>query len=165
MAVLPESAAAETNDPETEWLKHQVEAMRIRYAKLAGILDQELDEAQKTRVFETLGRECARQFRAVTYDKFKGDIDGFLHSIQRPEGWVEKVENDKKAGTIHVFDRAGKCTCPLVKAGLTPDVQCRCSIGWQKETYSAILGRPVEVEVEESILRGGKRCVFQIRTS
>jgi len=164
MAIVPEAAAAEPGNPEAEWLKSQVEAMKIRYAKLAGILDQELGEPQKTRVFETLGRECARQYRSLTFDKYKGDIDGFLNSIQRPDGWVEKVEYDKQAGTIRIIDRSGKCSCPLVKAGLTPDVQCKCTLGWQKETYSEILGHPVEAEVEESILRGGKRCVFRIKT-
>lgn len=165
MAVVPEVAAANSADPETEWLKGQVDAMRIRYAKLAGILDHELTEAQKTTIFESLGRECARQFRSITFDKYKGDIEGFLHSIQSLDGWVERVEHDKNAGTIRIVDRAGKCTCPLVKAGLTPDVQCKCTLGWQKETYSAILGRPVDVELEESILRGGKRCVFRIRAT
>jgi predicted hydrocarbon binding protein len=36
-------------------------------------------------------------------------------------------------------------------------------LGWQKQTYSAILGKPVEAELEESILRGSGRCVFRIQ--
>jgi predicted hydrocarbon binding protein len=163
MAVVPETAIATSGDPEAEWLKEQVDAVRIRYAKLATLLDDKLQEPQKTEIFEDLGRECARQFRNITFDKYKGDIDGFLQSIQQQKGWVEKVEYDKSAGTIRIIDRAGKCTCPLVKTGVTPAVQCKCTLGWQKETYSAILGRPVKAEVEESILRGGKRCVFRIQ--
>jgi hypothetical protein len=50
-----------------------------------------------------------------------------------------------------------------VKPGVTPPDFCNCTLGWQKEAYSAILGRPVEAELEESILRGGSRCVFRIR--
>jgi len=164
IAVVPEASAQQGTNPEADWLRSQTDAMRIRYAKLVNVLDQELNEEQKAKVFESMGRECARQFRSITFDKYKGDIDGFLKSIQRPDGWVEKVEYDKEAGIIRIFDRAGKCTCPLVKAGVTPAVQCKCTLGWQKETYSAILGRPVEAEVEESILRGGKRCVFRITT-
>jgi Golgi nucleoside diphosphatase len=32
-----------------------------------------------------------------------------------------------------------------------------------KEAYSAVVGRPVEATLEESILRGGKKCVFRIQ--
>ncbi len=73
-----------------------------------------------------------------------------------------KTEYDEKAGIIRVFDRGPHCSCPLVKEGLTSGAQCDCTLGWQRETYSAILGRPVDAAVEESILRGGKRCVYRI---
>jgi hypothetical protein len=36
-------------------------------------------------------------------------------------------------------------------------------LGWQKQTYSAILGKPVEAELEQSLLRGGSRCVYRIQ--
>ena len=31
-----------------------------------------------------------------------------------------------------------------------------------KQTYETILGRKVDVELTESVLRGSKRCVFKI---
>lgn len=159
----PTTALAQSGNPELDRLKWQLEASRIRYAKLLGILDQNLDEATRKKILDNLGRECARQFRGRTFDKYKGDIQGFLKSIQAPDGWVEKVEYDEQAGTIRIFDRSPTCTCPLVKEGLTSDEQCNCTLGWQKETYSAILGRPVEAFLEKSILRGDKGCVFRIQ--
>ena len=155
-------ALAQTADSEAEPPSEQVEAIRIRYAKLVGILDRELDERQKTEVFEGLGRECAFQFRQTTIDRYKGDLDGFLKSIQGPGGWMAKVESG--TGFIRVIDRSSRCTCPMVDAALTPPLQCTCTLGWQRATYSAIVGRPVEAEIEESILRGGRRCVFRIKT-
>lgn len=163
MAVVPQAAAAEPGNPEAEWLKGELDGVRIRYAKLVNILDATLDDAQKKKVFDGLGRQCAEMFRSQTIDKYKGNIDGFLQSLQTPGGWVEKVEYDKAAGTIRIQDKASKCTCPLVKNGLTPSLQCLCTLAWQRETYSGILGRPVEAELEESILRGSKRCVFRIK--
>jgi hypothetical protein len=71
--------------------------------------------------------------------------------------------HDAAAGTIRVFDRSTTCTCPLVDQRLTPRNFCDCTIGWQKEVYSAIVGRPVDAILEESILRGGKRYVFRIQ--
>jgi hypothetical protein len=109
-----------------------------------------VDLDTRKRILDNLGRECAWQFRERTFAKYKGDIHGFLKSIQGPEGWVEKVEYDEQAGTIRIFDRSPICTCPLVKEGLTSVEQCDCSLGWQRETYSAILGRPVDAVVEKS---------------
>lgn len=160
---LTENAVAQSGNSEVDALKAQRDAIRIRYAKLVAILDEEIDSPTRKRIFERLGRACAEQFSAITYDKYKNDIRGFLAAIQAPSGWVEKAEYDEKTGTIRIFDRSKTCTCPLVEKGLTPADQCDCTLGWQKQTYSAILGKPVEAELEESILRGGTRCVFRIQ--
>lgn len=47
----------------------------------------------------------------------------------------------------------------------TPKVVCNCSLGWQKRTWETVLGKKVDVELVESVLRGGKRCVFRVRVS
>ena len=65
-------------------------------------------------------------------------------STMNPNGWMTSAEHDRKAGVITIVDRATSCTCPLVKQGLTPAAQCECTLGWQEETYSRILGRPVK---------------------
>jgi hypothetical protein len=36
-------------------------------------------------------------------------------------------------------------------------------LGRQVEAYSTILGRPVTAELEESVLRGGKKCIYRIK--
>lgn len=163
---LPAVAIAETPgrsaDSELDWVKSQLEAARIRYAKLVGILDANLDDATKKKVFDSLGRECARQFRSMTYEKYRGNIKGFLQMARGPEGWATEAEYDEAKGVIRIVDRARNCSCPLAKKDLTPASQCLCTLGWQRETYSAILGKPVEAELEESILRGGTKCVFRI---
>lgn len=152
-----------TGNSEVDALTAQREAIRIRYAKLLGIMDEEVDDATRKRIFERLGRACADQFRAITYDKYKNDIRGFLAAIVQPSGWVEKTQYNEETGTIRIFDRSKSCTCPLVEEGPTPSDQCECTLGWQKQTYSAILGKPVEATLEESILRGSARCVFRIQ--
>lgn len=166
---VPSAAAEEKSavaaNPEAEWLRGQMDAVRIRYAKLVNILDATLDQPSKEQVFDSLGRECGRQFRSMTWDKYRGNIKGFLDFAQGPEGWMAKADYDEKAGTLRVVDRANKCTCPLVKQGLTSATQCLCTLGWQSETYTQILGKPVHVELEESILRGGTKCVFRIHVA
>jgi hypothetical protein len=92
----PPTAQAESGDPEVDRLKWQVDAARTRYAKLVGILDENVDPDTRKRILDNLGRECAWQFRERTFAKYKGDIHGFLKSIQGPEGWVEKVGTTRK---------------------------------------------------------------------
>ena len=50
------TAAALSADTEMDALKAQREAIRIRYAKLLGILDEEVDAATRKRIFDRLGR-------------------------------------------------------------------------------------------------------------
>ena len=160
-ALWPQAAAlAESDNPEMDALKWKVDAGQKRFAKLVGILNDTLEEPTRKKVFERLGRACAQDYRNLT-DQYKGNVKGFLDLIQQT--WVEKAEYDEKAGTIRIVDKSRTCSCPLVQKGLTPSSFCDCTLGWQKETYSALLGKPVEAELEESLLRGGQKCVFRIR--
>jgi len=136
-------------------------AAQDRFAKLVHILGGHLDEAARSKVFNSLGRECASNYRGLT-EKYRNNVRGFLNEAQ--EKWVEQAEYDEATGTIRIVDKGKSCTCPLVKVGTTPPEFCNCTLGWQEATYSILLGKPVKAEIEESILRGGKRCVFRIRT-
>jgi len=160
-ALVPlEAAGAQSESTEVSALKGKIDACQVRFAKLVGILNQNLDPAARKKIFESLGRECARQYREMTA-KYTNDLKGYLAMAQTQ--WVEKAEFDEKAGTLRIIDKGPGCSCPLVKTGMTPPEFCDCTLGWQKEAYSAMLGRPVEAELEESILRGGRRCIFRIR--
>ncbi len=156
-SLLPAQAAV---NPETDELKWKMNFVHQRFAKLVQILRDNLDEQTRNKVFENLGRECARQFSGLT-EKHRGDIRGFLAAIQQQ--WAAATEYDAKTGAIRVIDKSSTCTCALVNQSMTPGDFCHCTIGWQKHAYSTVLGKPVEVEVEESILRGGKHCIFRIR--
>ena len=76
----------ETSTLAVEQLQGQLEASRIRYAKLVSIPEKNLDGVTPRRIFDSLGRECARQFRSRTFDKYKGDLPGFLKSVEGPDG-------------------------------------------------------------------------------
>ncbi|HUT99712.1 MAG TPA: hypothetical protein VM054_11650 [bacterium] len=70
----------------------------------------------------------------------------------------------ENAKTPHDRQVAG-CYCPLVKHALVeiPDFYCCCGAGWHAKIWEGITGGPVEVEVLETILRGGERCRFLVR--
>lgn len=155
-SVLPAQADAD----DARELKSQMDFVHKRFAKLVQILRDNLNQDTRNKVFENLGRECGRQFAGFT-EKYRGNIKGFLATIQ--QDWAEKAEYDEKTGVIRVVAKSPKCVCPLVEQSLTPGDFCHCTIGWQKQVYSTVLGKPVEADLEESVLRGGKRCIFRIR--
>jgi predicted ArsR family transcriptional regulator len=155
------AATIPPDKPDSGELEWQLNAARDRFANLLAILEQELDETTRKIILRRLGAECAQDYAAL-FAKYRGNIDGFLDEIRRQ--WVAEANYDEKAGTLRIVDRATRCSCPLVKSGTTPGAFCDCTLGWQEVAYSAVLGKPVAVELEESILRGGKRCIFRIRT-
>lgn len=54
------------------------------------------------------------------------------------------------------------CNCPLSEKINNP-VLCHCSQGNSRAMWSAFFGKPVEIEIVETILRGGKECAFKIK--
>ena len=58
----------------------------------------------------------------------------------------------------------GICLCPMAEskpAGLSP-TYCHCSVGYVKEIFELQFNRKVDVELIDSVLKGGKRCQFKI---
>ena len=158
-AALPAAVQAEPGNAEVEQLQWKVDFAQKRFAKLVQIVNESLDEPAQRKVWESLGRDHGREYRGLA-EKYKGNIPGFLEHISGQ--WVEKAEYDAAAGRIRIVDKSKTCTCPLVKLNVTPPAFCNCTLGWQKEVYSIVAGRPVEATLEESVLRGGTRCVFRI---
>ncbi|MCJ7783511.1 MAG: hypothetical protein MUP41_06220, partial [Desulfobacterales bacterium] len=92
--------------------------------------------------------------------KYRGDLQGFLAKVKT--AWLEKAEYDEKTGILRVIGKPNPCACPLVKVGRTPADFCNCTLGWQQEAFSTVIGKPVTAEIEETVLRGGERCSFRI---
>ena len=144
---------------ETSELKRRLDGAHERFAKLLTIMGDDLDPAVRLKILQSLGRECSQDYGPF-FSKYRGDLKGFLAKIQT--AWVERVELDEQAGLLRVIGKPAPCACPLVKTGRTPARFCDCSRGWTQSAFSTVLGRPVAVEIEESVLRGGTRCSFRI---
>jgi len=76
---------------------------------------------------------------------------------------VDQADYDEKTGVLRVIGKPNPCACPLAKAGRTPADFCRCSTGWNELAFSTVVGKPVKVELVESVLRGDPRCSFRIK--
>jgi predicted hydrocarbon binding protein len=145
--------AAENKDD--DWKESFI---KYRYAKLIGILDLTLDEKLKNQIIENLGKECSKNSLAMNY---KNNIDGYFKEIHNR--WGENASYDKEKGTIRIETPERDCVCPLIDSKTISKSVCQCSVGWQKQTYNTVLGKEVEARCVESVIRGSKRCVFEIK--
>jgi predicted ArsR family transcriptional regulator len=155
--VAPAAAAPE----DVELLKQQLEGARERFAMLLTIMGEQLDDATRNKILQSLGSQCSQPYAAF-FNKYRGDLQGFLDKIKT--AWVERTEYDEKSGILRVIGKPAPCACPLAKTGRTPVEFCDCSRGWNQAAFSTVLGRPVSIQIEESVLRGGTRCSFRIHT-
>ncbi len=157
----PAAAIAESTAPEVpkaeDW---RLQFIKQRYAKLLENLEGRVGERNLNEILQQQGRFCASKVEIV--QKHKGDIDGFIQTITRE--WKQEITYDREHGVITAAGpEAKECFCPLIDGRYTPKSACDCSLGWTQYAYETVLGKPVQVELKESLLRGGKRCVFVVR--
>lgn len=160
-AAAPAQAVDDTDcSAELTQVKTRTDAAQLRFARLIETLENNMTEADRKHVLHMLGTKCSDTYRPALIDRYVGNLKGFLEEGRRE--WMAETHYDEAAGTIRVVDKGPSCTCPMVKVGETPGSFCDCTLGWQEATYSRIIGRPVKAELEESILRGGKRCAYRM---
>jgi len=143
--------------PAEDW---RFQFIRQRYAKLLENLANRVGTPALTEILQQQGRYCASLADVVVRNK--GDIDGYIQTVTRE--WKQEITYDRARGVIIAAGPEVKeCFCPLIDKGRTPKSACDCSIGWTQYAYETVLGKKVQVELKESLLRGGKRCVFEVR--
>ena len=161
-AGLPEPAGLSAAEP-TKSEDWRLPFVKQRYARLLEILAARVDEKTLNEILVDLGAYCSAlgdDWRA----KFRGDLEGFRRAVKQSAAG-DNITYDRATGMITMAsDERTDCFCPLIsRSNQTPKVACNCSLGWQKHTWETLLQKKVRVELKESVLRGGKRCVFEIR--
>jgi hypothetical protein len=96
--------------------------------------------------------------------KYQGDFEGYRKLVKQGVSG-DNITYDWEKGVITMAsEERPDCFCPFVsRLHHTPKVVCQCSLGWQQHTWETLLQKKVKVELKESVMRGGKRCVFEIR--
>jgi predicted hydrocarbon binding protein len=131
---------------------------RYQLAKMLGFLSTEAPGATCATVLEKTGRECARLGTLVA--TFKGNPEGYFAAATK--AWGTEFVWDKARGVVTIAVAPGPCGCPLVDPRRTPAVWCNCSVGYQKEAFETVFGKPVQAKLKESKLAGSDRCVFEV---
>jgi len=141
-------------------------AFAQKYVKrLMDIFNDKLDEKTRTELVQTMGATCAKgaytekasTIKKVTVDEFVSKLGG------RKEGntiYWEYIGSPWIG--LKVAD--GYCLCPLTEKG--PEglsgLWCECSIGYVKYMFEFFTDQKYNVELLESLKRGGKGCRFKI---
>lgn len=116
------------------------------------------------KVIEGCGKGCAIQNghiegvaplkEAAAACKTRADYYAFMKSTFPFD--VEEADD----GIIIRFHKEN-CTCPMAPEVASP-MLCNCTLGHEKAMWSELFGKPVDVDIVESFLRGGRDCVFKL---
>jgi hypothetical protein len=107
-------------------------------------------------------------------------VDAVLDFMAADPGWGERprregrvIYSSKKprdpkgfaAAATDAERRRAACFCPLVRNNLDggmPLTFCYCGSGWYRQQWEGAVGRPVRIEIVESLLKDDMRCTFAI---
>ena len=157
-ALAASSTPASAGEDEPDW---RIEFMQKRMAKHIEHLNSKIDEDTMNELIEMLGRSCSSD-GMERYSDYVGNVKGFLKDVLTQ--WGDTADYDEANGIIKVTGvKRDSCFCPFVDKKLMSVDFCNCSLGWQKNTYETIIGKKVDVTIDESILRGAERCSFTIK--
>jgi len=136
-------------------------------------VDATLDEPSRRRLMTANGRACFATFAGPPKKQPAPD------ALEKFTAWVKDKGKDRGYsidGNVISFEFVGSaetgkpspeaiCLCPMAEAqrpGTISATYCLCSVGYVKEMHERTLGRPVDVTLVDSVLRGGRRCKFRM---
>lgn len=160
LAVGPEvveagQQAAAAADPEKQFIQNWL-------ADLMDALDQEADESVKVRLLSACGRACfeRHEFKRNWAIEGRGDVDKLVTALKKNfEVWRE-------GDLVHIrYGKVSKgCYCPAAKyrPAKASDIHCYCTRATHQAVWETALGRPIRVEIAETVRRGGQTCHFLV---
>jgi hypothetical protein len=146
--------------PNEDW---RIPFVQRRHPALLQILCRRMGEDAVKQTLRELGTACSAMSDEVA-KKHRGDLAAFARSIQESVSGDTVTYDPEKRIVIMSSPERTSCFCPFNGAN-APELACHCSLGWQQHTWETFFERKVTVSLEESVLRGGKRCTFVIRVS
>jgi len=173
-SLLATTEASQTQDTNTQSPGHSCKE-RIEFAEgwlknFMKIIDETVDDQTKCKIMEANGRACAldylksigREIKPVPFEEWIATVKKQRSRSTQVEGktiYFTYMKNYQGLDAPEDF-----CLCPFVESkpeGLSA-TYCHCSVGYIKELFGQTFGKPVKVELIESVLRDNKRCKFKI---
>jgi hypothetical protein len=156
--------------PHATSFEERVDFARTWTGRFLHVMDERLDEPTRRGLMEANGRACALGAYGPPDPGKTASVDELVAGLAEHVG----PENARREGDVVYFSYKGNpaglrvadgyCLCPLVEDGpadLSP-TYCQCSVGYVAYLFERNLGRPVRVELLESLRSGGKACRFEV---
>lgn len=138
-------------------------------------LDAVVDEEAKFKIMQNCGYECAKinkraLERFVARRRKFGTLDEFLEAEHKKPSVGTRLERQGNTVfqfyTPQLYTKPVRCYCGLLN-GLPANetvslTYCHCSKGFVEKVWEAIMGRPVKVDLLQSVVHGDKECKFAI---
>lgn len=147
-----EVAASASQPKQARWMKAVMDRM-----------DALVDEPTRTRVMEQCGWRCAWKGRAEKIRAIRArsrSMDGFYAGLENL--FSPGVATEREGNTI--FLSYPECYCGMVKAAREPVsvTYCHCGRGYFLAMFETALGRPVAVDLLQSVITGAAACRFAV---
>ncbi len=172
-ATVPAPAGTKPGDKSVERAAKRMEFVDGWVTRFFEVADRTLDEPTRRQLMEENGKACFAAYAGPPKKQPRPD------EFERFAKWIAEngaARGYSIEGRVIGFEYVGSaetgqaspekiCLCPLVeaqKAGSISRTYCHCSVGYVREMHERMLGRPVQVELVDAILWGGKRCRFRM---
>jgi len=136
-------------------------------------MDRTLDEPARKKLMMANGKACYAAYAGPPKRQPGPD------AVERFKAWIRDKGKDRgyalednvisfefvSSAETGQASSEGICLCPMAEAQTSKTISptyCLCSVGYVKEIHERIVGKPVEVELVDSVLKGGKRCKFRM---
>lgn len=124
-------------------------------------LDEHVDERDCKEALEQCGRACIPRSTVRKAKALYEESEGLEDFLERYAGVNEHLHVEEN-GVYMVYPR---CYCSLVNKipqGELSATWCNCSRGWVKELFEVATGKPVDVVLEKSVVKGDDGCRLMV---
>lgn len=152
-------AAPQAPDPLAQ-ARQEADFVRHWVADLLDTMDEQLPREARVRLIEGCGRGCFRrhEFKRAIAEQGKGDVEKLVAAYRKNfEVWRDGQDVHVRYG-----EASSRCYCPVVKdrPAKADDLHCECTRSTHQSIFETALGRPIRVEILQSLRRGGRTCHF-----
>lgn len=172
-AFAGQTAPTKPGDKSVERAAKRVEFIDGWVKRFFDAMDGTLDDAARRKLMLANGKACFAAYAGPPKNQPGPD------ALKKFSAWIAEQGKEKGysiEGNVISFEFVSSaetgqaapesvCLCSTAevqKPGQISPTFCLCSVGYVKEMHERILGRPVEVELVGSVLKGDKRCRFRI---
>ncbi len=153
------------DDEKFNQLKSEKEFVENWLSDLLESMNKNLDRETQVKIVEGCGRSCfnRHRFKKDIAAAGKGDLEKLM------EAYKNNFEIWREDETVHI--RFGEvspgCYCPAARYR-TPtenDIHCECTKATHQAIFETALGKKFDIDILETVRRGGKTCHFLVYLS